>query len=107
MRKLSREYGWAALGVYLAISALDFPICFAAVRLLGVERVGYMESVIVDSVRGVLPGDWGQKSETEGETEPGSQGMEAGDGGERQIVVAERRNRSEEASMFTPMSIMG
>lgn len=46
-RKLSREYGWSAVGVYFALSALDFPFCFAAVRLLGTERIGHWEHVIV------------------------------------------------------------
>ena len=40
MRKLSREYGWSALGVYLALSALDFPFCYMLVRYLGTERIG-------------------------------------------------------------------
>lgn len=54
MRKLSREYGWSALGVYLGLSALDFPFCFLAVRLLGTERIGRWEDVIVQAFwRGV------------------------------------------------------
>lgn len=40
MRKLSREYGWSGLGVYLALSALDFPFCYLLVRTLGTERIG-------------------------------------------------------------------
>jgi hypothetical protein len=40
MRKLSREYGWAALGVYLALSALDFPFCYLLVRAFGTDRIG-------------------------------------------------------------------
>lgn len=51
MKTLSREYGWSALGVYLALSALDFPFCFAAVRLFGVERIGYYEHVIVEGAK--------------------------------------------------------
>ncbi|OJJ44828.1 hypothetical protein ASPZODRAFT_745464 [Penicilliopsis zonata CBS 506.65] len=60
LRKLTREYGWAGLGVYLLLSALDFPFCFAAVRLFGVERIGYYESVIFgaakDAANAVWPG---------------------------------------------------
>ncbi|WEW55575.1 DUF1279 super [Emydomyces testavorans] len=59
MRKLSREYGWSALGVYLFLSVLDFPFCFAAVRLLGVERIGHYEHVVVESLKRVLPPIWG------------------------------------------------
>jgi hypothetical protein len=40
MRKLSREYGWSALGVYLALSALDSPFCYLLVRFLGTDRIG-------------------------------------------------------------------
>ena len=35
MRTLSKEYGYAALGVYLGLTALDFPFCFLAVRMIG------------------------------------------------------------------------
>lgn len=40
MRKLSREYGWSALGVYLILTALDFPFCYLLVRYLGTDRIG-------------------------------------------------------------------
>lgn len=49
MRKLSREYGWSALGVYFMLSALDFPFCFLAVRLLGTERIGQWEHAVVST----------------------------------------------------------
>ncbi|KAL9057027.1 MAG: hypothetical protein Q9162_002575 [Coniocarpon cinnabarinum] len=71
LRKLSREYGWTALGVYLALSALDFPFCFLAVRMLGTERIARAEHAIIhgfwamisfpfpggeEQVRGILRG---------------------------------------------------
>lgn len=40
LRKLSREYGWAAVGVYAVLTVLDLPICFMIVRLVGADRVG-------------------------------------------------------------------
>jgi hypothetical protein len=40
MRKLSREYGWSALGVYLGLTALDFPFCYLLVRYLGTDKIG-------------------------------------------------------------------
>lgn len=40
LKKLSREYGWAAVGVYFGLSVLDFPFCFALVRFIGVDRIG-------------------------------------------------------------------
>lgn len=59
LKALSKEYGWAALGVYLGLSALDFPFCFLAVRLLGTDRIGHYEEVVKDAfwnvVRLVVP----------------------------------------------------
>ena len=89
MRKLSREYGWSALGVYLLLSALDFPFCFAAVRLLGVERIGHIERAIVDSIKSVLPGTGKPQSDLGGDDEEN----------QSQLAEAEQRNRGEEASM--------
>lgn len=40
LKKLSREYGWAAVGIYLGLSILDFPFCFLLVRTLGTDRIG-------------------------------------------------------------------
>lgn len=45
LRKLSREYGWAALGVYLGLSAIDFPLCYLLVSYLGTDRIGKLISV--------------------------------------------------------------
>lgn len=47
-KELSRKYGWAAVGVYLGLSALDFPFCYMAVRLVGPDRIGEVEHAIVD-----------------------------------------------------------
>jgi hypothetical protein len=44
--------------VYLLLSALDFPFCFAAVRLLGVERIGHYEHVIVEGAKDVFRAVW-------------------------------------------------
>ncbi|KAH7389665.1 hypothetical protein DE146DRAFT_173398 [Phaeosphaeria sp. MPI-PUGE-AT-0046c] len=46
LKQLSREYGWTAVGVYFALSILDFPFCFLAVRLLGTDRIGHYEDAI-------------------------------------------------------------
>lgn len=51
LRKLSREYGWSALGVYLLLTALDFPFCFAAVRMLGTDRIGHWEHVALSHIK--------------------------------------------------------
>ncbi|KAL3425804.1 peptide alpha-N-acetyltransferase Nat2 [Phlyctema vagabunda] len=55
MRKLSREYGWSALGVYLMLSALDFPFCYLLVRYLGTDRIGEWEDIIVSHAKAVIP----------------------------------------------------
>jgi len=40
LKKLSREYGWTAVGVYMTLSILDFPFCFLLVRTVGTEKIG-------------------------------------------------------------------
>jgi hypothetical protein len=86
LKKLSREYGWTALGVYLALSALDFPFCFAAVRLLGVDRIGHYEHVVVEFVKDKFKAVW-----------PTTEGSEDGQGN---LAQAEERNQ-DEASKFS------
>ncbi|KAE8358429.1 hypothetical protein BDV27DRAFT_137731 [Aspergillus caelatus] len=54
LKALSREYGWSALGVYLLLSAMDFPFCFAAVRFLGAEKIGHYEHVVVEAFKGAV-----------------------------------------------------
>ncbi|KFY74527.1 hypothetical protein V499_05453 [Pseudogymnoascus sp. VKM F-103] len=55
MKKLSREYGWSALGVYLALTALDLPLCYLLVRWLGTDRVGRWEHAVVSRVAPLIP----------------------------------------------------
>lgn len=55
LKKLSREYGWVALGVYLGLSALDFPFCFLLVRWLGTDRIAAAEHFVVSHVKAVIP----------------------------------------------------
>ncbi|KAJ5176426.1 uncharacterized protein N7482_002303 [Penicillium canariense] len=92
LRTLSREYGWAALGVYLGLSALDFPFCFVAVRLLGVERIGHWEHVVVQYVKDTFHTIWPQKEDSPGE----------GDEEDGALVRAEEANQ-EEASLWTQL----
>lgn len=42
------------MGVYLALSALDFPFCFLAVRALGTDRIGQWEHNVVQYVKSVI-----------------------------------------------------
>jgi N-terminal acetyltransferase 2 len=66
LRKLSREYGWSAFGVYMALTALDFPFCFLAVRWLGTDRIGEWEHAILNWIKRAIPFQipekWGGKS---------------------------------------------
>ena len=39
-RKLSREYGKAAVIVYFTLSILDYPLFFWLVRWAGTDRIG-------------------------------------------------------------------
>ncbi|CUS12209.1 unnamed protein product [Tuber aestivum] len=50
LKHLSREYGYSALGVYLLLSALDFPFCFLAVRYLGTEKISKLEASVIGFV---------------------------------------------------------
>jgi len=71
LKKLSKEYGWVALGVYFGLSLLDFPFCFLAVRLAGPERIGQIEHSIMTRVKSwtepvwnmiePIIGDWRQE----------------------------------------------
>lgn len=90
LRKLSREYGWAAVGVYFGLSAFDFPFCFAAVRLLGVDRIGHFEHVVVQTFKDALHTVWPQKEPTT----PGQGPDEAADKQGR-LAQAESRNQEE------------
>ena len=121
LRKLSREYGWSALGVYLLLTALDFPICFAAVRWLGTDRIGHWEHVIVDGIKGILPYPL-SSTKTVQEAEGGAVGSIEGTqarleefgvvdpdsaevgvpGTDHGVKEAEQRNKSENASKLGP-----
>lgn len=49
-KELSQKYGWVAVGVYTAISVIDFSIAFAAVNVAGAERVKKVEKKVLDWV---------------------------------------------------------
>lgn len=55
LKKLSKEYGWSAVGVYLALSVLDFPFCFLLVRIVGTDTIGKIEHYVVESVKHWVP----------------------------------------------------
>ncbi|OXV09878.1 hypothetical protein Egran_02359 [Elaphomyces granulatus] len=108
LRKLFREYGWSALGVYLLLSALDFPFCFAAVRLLGVERIGHYEHVIVEGAKDVFRAVWPFNRSRREELRDGQQ-VVAGNRIPRSynhgVREAEERNSGEGASIWTQLAL--
>ncbi|KAF5025203.1 hypothetical protein F66182_2669 [Fusarium sp. NRRL 66182] len=55
LKKLTKEYGWATVGVYFALSVLDFPFCFLFVRVVGAETIGKFEHYVVSSVKSMVP----------------------------------------------------
>lgn len=44
LKFLTKRYGWWALGVYLAASAVDFSLTFLAIHLLGADHIRSLES---------------------------------------------------------------
>lgn len=46
IRALVKEYGYSALGIYLFLSALDLPICYAIVHSAGKEQIEIYENKV-------------------------------------------------------------
>lgn len=63
MRKLSREYGYSALGVYIALTALDLPFCYLAVSYLGSERIARWEHAVLSYIKSVAKWPMGKEGE--------------------------------------------
>jgi N-terminal acetyltransferase 2 len=93
------------VGVYLALSALDFPFCFLAVRMLGTDRIGRWEHNVIDAfwkaVRVPFP-DLGKKELEAGAGEIVLDGVarEGGSWGTSGVEQAEADNSGIDASMF-------
>ncbi|KAI1130083.1 hypothetical protein F5Y10DRAFT_236615 [Nemania abortiva] len=109
LKKLSREYGWAAVGVYLSLSVLDFPFCFLLVRVVGTERIGDLEHWLVSNVTKLIPESvrnrWNEYREALKEAKREQSGHEeqvevAGWG----VEEAEKRNNTE-ASLGTQLAL--
>lgn len=119
-KKLSREYGWSALGVYLLLTALDLPFCFLAVRWLGTERIGHWEHVILAWFWRIVPYPLPATEEPH-DTEPLTAGKKPEEYGvvaskgeevgvptyDHDVVEAEKRNSSEDASKNPFFSYLG
>ncbi|KAL9010879.1 MAG: hypothetical protein Q9173_004226 [Seirophora scorigena] len=118
LRKLTREYGWSAVGVYLALSALDFPFCYLAVRWVGPETVGRWESLILAQLRKgleVLPfGSAAPEKPQEaervggGETKTGESDGVVGSSGDEVLEAGHAvraRQKSDQASLWTQLAL--
>lgn len=113
--------------MYVLLSALDFPFCFIAVRMLGTERIGHWEGVVVEwfwwGVAAVVPERMGKlgevvgEGEGEGKTEeyavigPGevAVGVPVGSGAgiDHGVQEAEERNKREDASKSPYVIVVG
>ncbi|KAL9138558.1 MAG: hypothetical protein Q9175_000240 [Cornicularia normoerica] len=131
LRKLSREYGWSAFGVYMLLTALDFPFCFAAVRYLGTDRIGHYEHVIIEWVKSGIPesvreawhermpgqevheergavavgGVVGEETKVEGYSVVKGDAEVGVAGYDHGVKEAEKRNESENASIWTQLAL--
>jgi len=113
LKKLSREYGWTAVGVYLALSALDFPFCFLAVRLLGTERIGRWESAVVDTFWSIISIPFpslGHQPQTVGEEseDPVQADVDRREGRkpwDHGVAAAQKANEGDQASIWTQLAL--
>ncbi len=99
LRKLSREYGYSALGVYLVLSALDFPLCFLAVRHLGTEKIGHWEHVALEKFWQIVP--WPRPATT---SHPNDEGEVVGEIAEGSIQEAQRHAEADASGFIHPLS---
>ncbi|ODQ50533.1 hypothetical protein SAICODRAFT_39410, partial [Saitoella complicata NRRL Y-17804] len=51
LKDLSKKYGWSAFAVYMALSALDYPICFLAVHTIGAEQISHYERILLHHLK--------------------------------------------------------
>ncbi|KAK3499018.1 uncharacterized protein B0T23DRAFT_368999 [Neurospora hispaniola] len=107
MKKLSKEYGWTAVGVYLALSVLDFPFCFLLVRTVGTEKIAHIEHVVVSWFQTVIPQnvqDFWHKYRTaykDNKRERTGEEPEVGWG----VEAAEERSKQAGASLATQLAL--
>ncbi|KAJ9623202.1 DUF1279 super [Taxawa tesnikishii (nom. ined.)] len=111
MKKLSREYGWSAMGVYLLLSALDFPFCFAAVRALGVDRISHWEHVVVEGFWKIVEVPFpnarkNKKVVEDAVVDAGVLDPDVREGGVGWgVEAAEKANKSDNASIWTQLAL--
>lgn len=97
MRKLSREYGYAALGVYLGLTALDLPFCYMAVSYLGADRIGRWEHAIMSYIKEMIKWPMG---------ESGKEKVDEGANWVKSKVPIEEVKRSEDGTAGQPKRLL-
>ncbi|KAK7512107.1 hypothetical protein IWZ03DRAFT_316862 [Phyllosticta citriasiana] len=108
MRKLSREYGWVALGVYLGLSVLDFPFCFLAVRMLGTDRIGRWEHAVIQGFWDLVHVAFPDLHKGQPKAEEVLTPTEAGhveDGAAHRVDEANKSNTGDEATIWTQLAL--
>lgn len=90
------------MGIYFSLSALDFPFCFLAVRLLGTERIGHWEHVVMESFWKVVEIPFPDIRGTEASAQEiaSGGGVAVREGGGWGVEEAEAENKSERACKF-------
>lgn len=103
------------MGVYFALSALDFPFCFIAVRSLGTERIGRWENAVINGFWNIISIPFPSLS-----PQPAPAGVEPGDAAGMEAVkregppsrtwdhgvdAARAANQGEEASIWTQLAL--
>ncbi|KAJ3488075.1 hypothetical protein NLG97_g6269 [Lecanicillium saksenae] len=125
LKKLFKDYGKSAIGVYLALSVLDFPFCFLLVRIVGTETIGpklltifplwdlgKIEHTVVSAVSNFIPDSirqkwrdyWQSVKKTESDTlgnEDVSEAVEMMSWG----VEKAQEHHNEEASLGTQLAL--
>ena len=105
----------------MALTALDFPFCFLAVRWLGTERIGAWEHAAVEWAKRAIPINWDQfrrtdESTSEGDVEAarmaptGFDHNQKGDPGEQLmydhgVQEAEKEVMKDNASIWTQLAL--
>ncbi|RDA93598.1 hypothetical protein CP533_6136 [Ophiocordyceps camponoti-saundersi (nom. inval.)] len=106
LKKLSKEYGWSAVGVYLALSVLDFPFCFLLVKIVGTEKIGRLEHYVVSTLATIIP-----ESILQWWRDYRSQKAQTDEQGEAAVVVdwgvAEAQRSNEEEASKVPSQKLG
>jgi len=110
-RKLSKEYGKAAVAVYFALSILDYPFFFLLVRAVGTERVAKVEQVVISVFTSIIPEPIRVKAKEYWNAFKGKSEEEIGEGATEKVemvgwgVDQAQERHDEEASLATQLAL--